>query len=103
MATYKDIKTDENNDLIISNGDFKIDESDSQHVEHILIADKGQFRQFPLIGMGIKRALNGSFNPQILRQQIKIQLESDGFNVRQIEIEPGDDLKLDIDAERKNI
>lgn len=103
MATFKDLKTDENNDLIILNGDFKIDDSDSQHVEHILIADKGQFRQFPLIGMGIGRSLNGSINSQSLRQQIKIQLESDGFNVRQIQIDPNDELKIDIDAERKNI
>lgn len=103
MATFKDLKTDENNDLIILNGDFKIDDSDSQHVEHILIANKGQFRQFPLIGMGIGRSLNGSINSQSLRQQIKIQLESDGFNVRQIQIDPNDELKIDIDAERKNI
>lgn len=98
---YKDIITDSNNDLEIVNGDFKVDESDSQHVEHILIADKGQFRQHPLIGVGINRQMNGSINPQEIRQTIKLQLESDGYNVRKIDIDPSDEMKIDIDAERK--
>jgi hypothetical protein len=102
MAEFKDIITDENGDLIILNGDFKVNESDSQHVEHIVIADKGQFRQFPLIGVGIKKTINGSVNPQRVKQQIKLQLESDGFNVRQIEVNPNDPLNIQIDAERKN-
>lgn len=101
---YKDIITDASNDIEFINGDFKVKESDSQHVEHVLIADKGQFRQFPLIGVGIKRQLNGSFNPQEIKQIIKLQLESDGYNVRQVTIEPTiDDMKIDIDAERKNV
>lgn len=101
---YKDMITDQSNDLEFVNGDIRINESDSQHVEHIMIADKGQFRQFPLIGVGIKRQLNGSFNPQEVKQNIKLQLESDGYNVRQVVIEPTiDDFKIDIDAERKNI
>ena len=96
---FKDVKTDENGNLIILNGDLKLDESDSQHIEHILISDKGQFRQFPLIGVGIKRALKGSSNPQSLKQQISVQLESDNYNVRKITIEPNP-LNIEIDAER---
>ena len=102
MATYKDLIVDETGDLIIVNGDVKIDESDTQHVDHIVVADKGQFRQFPLIGVGILRMVNGSPNPQELKQQIKLQLESDGYNVRQITIDPNDMLSINIDAERKN-
>lgn len=103
MAIYKDLIIDPTGDLVFINGDIKVDESDTQHVDHIVVADKGQFRQFPLIGVGILRMINGSPNRQELKQQIKLQLESDGYNVRQIAIDPNDMLSIEIDAERKNV
>jgi hypothetical protein len=102
MAIYTDIITDSTNDLIIENGDFKLNESDSQHVEHIITADKGQFRQWPLIGVGINRLINGSINPQSLKQVIKLNLESDNYNVRLIEVDSIDKLSINVDAQRKN-
>lgn len=102
MAIYTDIITDENGDIQIVNGDIKIGESDSQHIEHIMIAGKGQFRQFPLIGVGIQNMINGTPNRQLLRQTIQLQLESDGYNVRAITISPTNALNINIDAERKN-
>jgi len=99
MATYKDIITDSDGDLIIDSGDLKFDESDSQHVEHILTADKGHFRQFPLVGVGIKRMTNGEFNSQEIKQTIKLQLESDNYFVKNISVDNG---QINIDAERKN-
>lgn len=101
MAIFKDIITDSTNDLIIENGDFKLNESDSQHVEHIITADKGQFRQWPLIGVGINRLINGSINPQALKQVVKLNLESDNYNVRLIEIDSIDKLSINVDAQRK--
>lgn len=101
--SYKDLITDADGDLVFVNGDVKIDESDTQHVEHILIADKGQFRQFPLIGVGISRYYNGSVNKQALKQSVKLQLESDGYNVRQIVVETNENLKIEVDADRKNV
>ena len=100
---YKDIITDEDGNIEILNGDFKVLESDSQHIEHILVADRGQFRQFPLVGVGLLRQLNGTKSQQVLRQAIKLQLESDGYNVREIKFDPENPLNIDIDAERKNI
>lgn len=100
MATFKDIITGSDFDLVIENGDLKFDESDSQHVEHIITADKGHFRQYPLIGVGIRRMSNGDFNIQEVKQSIKLQLESDGYNVRNISVKNN---ALDIDAERKTI
>lgn len=100
--SYKDLITDADGDLIFINGDIKINESDTQHVEHILITDKGQFRQFPLIGVGVARYYHGSVNKQELKQSVKLQLESDGYNVRQIFVDTNESLKIDIDADRKN-
>lgn len=101
--SYKDIITDATGDIQFVNGDFRIEESDAQHVEHIVFTDKGQFRQYPLIGVGIGRLLNGSPNKVEIQQQIKLNLESDGYNVRSVSVGLSDGLDLDIDAERKNI
>ena len=100
MATFKDIITDTDFDLIIVNGDISVLESDSQHIDHIITADKGHFRQFPLVGVGIVNFLSSSSSEQEIRQLIKLQLEADGFAVRQIKISGSN---IEIDAERKSV
>lgn len=100
MAIFKDIITDTDFDLSIVNGDISILESDSQHIDHIITADKGHFRQFPLVGVGIVNFLNASSSEQEIRQVIKLQLEADGFSVKQIKINASN---IEIDAERKSV
>jgi len=85
-------------ELVVKDGDFFVAESDQQHIEHILIADIGQFRQWPLIGVGIRRQLNGSVNRTDLKQQIRTQLKSDNFTVTRIDISR--DYSITIDARR---
>jgi len=48
-----DILLDRNGDLNFKNGDLEIGYSDNQHQEHILIANKGEYREFPELGVGI--------------------------------------------------
>lgn len=103
MANFKDIITDENGDIEIINGDINVDLSDSQHIDFIVTADKGQFRQFPLVGVGLRRYINGPFNAQEIRQAIKLNLESDGYNVRKVSIANNGTGSINIDATRKNI
>ena len=81
----KDIVTDptDNNDLLIRNGDFVISDSGVQHIQHILEADSGQYKQHPKVGVGIRRALNGSIDAEVKRL-IQLQLESDGLEVESI-------------------
>ena len=102
MAIFKDIIVDQTGDLEILNGDIFVNESDSQHLEFIITADKGQFRQFPLIGVGIRRFSSGTFDAQAIRQAIKLQLESDGYNVRKVSVSNNGTGQIEIDATRKN-
>lgn len=76
----------ENNEMKIVGGDLFVDESDQQHIQHVLICDLGQFRQFPLLGVGIRRQINGSVNRTDLKQLIRNQLKSDNFTVKNIEV-----------------
>lgn len=87
-------------DLQISGGDFLVSESDGQSIEHILRADVGQFRQSPLVGVGLQDQNNASVEPQKLKQKIKLQLKADGFSVKKVSIIAGEVLGIDIDAKR---
>lgn len=98
MAAVNDILF-ENDDLVIINGDLLVGESDQMHIEHIVRAEKGHFRQFPLLGVGIRKELSGDINPHELKQDIKTQLIGDNYSVKQIIVPP--DFKISVNAVRK--
>jgi len=88
--TSRDLKL-ENNDLAIdpSAGDFFIGDSDTQHVQDIINSWAGWWKEFPTIGVGIKRYLGASGGIQIVKRAIKIQLKSDGYRTDKIVINNG--------------
>jgi len=95
----KDIKLDENEDIDIEGGDFRLADSDQVHIEHILRSNKGYWFEYPLLGVGIISEQNGSKSRQQLKQDIRRQLVYDNFSIRQIKI--SNDNEIDINAVRK--
>lgn len=88
MANVKDIKLDSNEDLFIDSntGDFVITESDTQHVKDILNSYAGWWKEFPTLGVGVKRFLGSSSSLQQLKRRIRIHLRSDGYKADDITI-----------------
>ena len=86
MPVRHDILLDENNDLIIENGDFKIGESDQQHQQAIIATWTGQWKEFPLLGIGINYYLGGSGLQQELIREMRIQLTDDGYKFNSVDI-----------------
>ncbi len=85
-------------DIRISDGDFVVNKSDQQHIQHILKADKGQYYQHPLVGLGIRNFQAASINPDELKQQIKTQLKADNYDTEEIQV--SDKFIVNIDAKR---
>ena len=88
------IYTDER-DLLIKDGDFAVGEADNQHIENILLAEKGEYKHRPLVGIGIRRYLNGPMDYDARRRwkrKIKLQLQYDGF--RNIEIDMNNSIQI---------
>lgn len=77
---YQDYALDDDGDLKIQDGDFVVEPSDTQHVKDILEAFPGEYKQFPLLGVGLLSYLK-SQNPNDAVNVIKQQLQSDGFVV----------------------
>lgn len=82
------VDPNDNNDLVVDGGDFYIAYSDFQHIAHIVEADAGQYKQWPLLGFGIRSYINGAFDGPVKRR-LQLQLEQDGFQTRDIQYVDG--------------
>ncbi len=94
MINRTDISLNEDNDLKIENGDFVIGLSDMQHVEHILVAHPGEYKEQPQLGIGIESYLKTTGKEQKLKRAIRVQLGFDGYKNPKIDL--SDNLKLSI-------
>lgn len=79
MALRKDIITD--TDLIIKDGDFKVSDSDEQHITDIITSYPGWWKEFPQVGCSVADYQNSSGKQQELASKIKLQLQADDFTV----------------------
>lgn len=93
-----DILLDENNNLLIIDGDFVCGLSDQQHVKHIVEAFKGEYKSTPLVGFGALNYLKRDEKIESeFRRDLKIQLENDGYTDAKIDIAKGfNNLQIEI-------
>jgi len=80
-----DIILDNENDLMISGGDFVVTDSLKQNQKMLLITSKGEWKQHPLTGVGAYDFLK-SENYGALHNEIKSQFKADGITVNKITI-----------------
>lgn len=73
----------ENDDLSFSGGDLATGTSDMQHQRHILLANPGQYRQYPALGAGIVSLLSDD-DPNAVLLEAKRNLEYDRMKVSNI-------------------
>lgn len=77
--------TTNTNEPIVFNGDFDSGDSENQEIETICFSQKGDFREFPLCGAGLRQSQNAPLNAEFLRE-IRLQLERDKIFPKQISI-----------------
>lgn len=89
-----DYLLDKSGDLGIKGGDLVIGFSDNQHQEHILIANKGEYREFPELGVGITQMLDDDdYIPVLI--EVKKNLEYDGMKINNVKFEQNGNLNID--------
>ena len=91
-----DILLDSEGGLLIQNGDFVIGESSLQHQDHIIIAQKGEYKEHPEIGVGILTHLYNE-NPVEALSEIRRNLEYDGAKVNIVKIAENGNYLIDAD------
>jgi hypothetical protein len=87
MGQVFDIIIFDDLDLEIKDGDFVLEESTGQHINHILIANQGDYRQTPLLGADIQRLLSDEANPNEVKADIQAELEKDGLQIEEISLQ----------------
>lgn len=84
-----DIGINSDGTFLTKNGDFMPVESDGQHIQDILLSNKGTFAFSPLTGVGITDYIN---SPNTLKQRnalkklVSVQLRYDGFTPKSINV-----------------
>lgn len=95
----KDILLDvDTGELIIRNGDFVIGESSNQHIADLLLDAPGEWKQHPLVGIGIRKYINAPETPlewAILEKRIRKQLDLDGFSTSQLRVNNFNDITIE--------
>lgn len=104
MAKAKDLRFDDvNDDLFIDaeTGDFAATDSDTRHVNDIIEAFTGWWKESPTVGVGIRKSSAASGGIQRVSREIKIQMVGDGYNVTGIEFET--EGKVFVTGNRKDV
>lgn len=76
-----DFKTSADGELLFANGDLLIGDCDQQHIIDTCNAFPGWWKEHPTDGVGIAYFQNSAGGSQMLARKIKIELESDGYQV----------------------
>lgn len=90
-----DFLVDDDFDLQIKDGDFVASESTAQHQKILILADKGEFKEVPMRGVGARRYLE-DHTPDNLAREIRTEFAADGMKVNKIQI--ASDLTIQVDA-----
>lgn len=66
-------------DYINDGGDFKYGDADNQAIHYLIVSGPGHWKEFPTIGVGIHKYLQGTRGPQEIQREIRKHLENDIF------------------------
>lgn len=86
MSKTTDILLDENGDISFANKDIVVGHSLQQNQYLILIAQKGEWKEYPFVGAGISDMSNDD-DVLFWKNCIREELKRDGMNVENIEFD----------------
>ena len=89
----------EDGDLLIRDGDFVVSESTVQHQRDLMIANKGEYKQNPTVGIGLNNFLLQEMEEEELRLIMTREFEGDGMRVNKIEVNGFTNIKIDAEYE----
>ncbi|MCW3120698.1 MAG: uncharacterized protein JWQ38_190 [Flavipsychrobacter sp.] len=89
-----DISLDESEDLLISSGDFIVNECTAQHQRQLVLNNSGDFKQNPTVSVGIVDYLDDE-NYQDLMRKISLEFIKDGMDVKSVTLDATGVIKTD--------
>lgn len=104
MPAATDIKI-EDNDIYIDpvTGDFVSDYSDDQHKLDIFDSSPGDWKEFLLVGIAIRRELNSVGRQSFIEKKCKLQLGGDGYEDKPVTCTQNANGTFEIDSDAQRI
>lgn len=84
MAKIFDIALDSEFDLLIEGGDFVAVESTRQHQQCLLLAEPGEYKHNPVMGVGAYSYLNDDETLEDFKKAIQKTFEADGMGIEHL-------------------
>lgn len=84
MAKPVDILLDGTLDVYAVKGDFVLGDATFQNQQLLLISEKGEFKQDPQVGVGIRSYLLDDASIHEMQQEIVKQFEVDGMKINEL-------------------
>lgn len=81
-----DILLNDNDEVLVTNGDFTVGFSDQQHQKHLILIEKGEIKRNVTAGVGAMRYLESEKEAELLRE-IVVQFNGDGIQINNISID----------------
>lgn len=81
-----DLLFDTEGNPLFENGDFVIGDSDEQHVNHLILSSRLDFKEFPLLGANAQVHVN-SENLKDFKRSILEVLSVDGYLVKTLSVD----------------
>lgn len=95
----KDYLLNDANDLVIKNGDFVIGDATKQNQKKLLMINKGEYKEFPNVGVGLMNFLDDE-EPDELIREIRREMVKDGMTVEELKVN-NDDGSIGLNASYK--
>jgi hypothetical protein len=99
----QDILLDKDGDLLIENGDLVIGPCNDQCIADIISSDTGNWKEFPQVGVGIRKYLHSAGSFSELERDIRVQLAGDKrqLNSAPVVEKTADSFRILIDPKNK--
>lgn len=84
-------------DLRFKDGDLAIEYADQQNLEYILLTQKGSFKEYPILGVGLFNYINSPDVTSRLRLENEIdkQLVYDDFFIKTLDVNDLNNIQID--------
>ena len=76
-------------DVIIKNGTLQTGDTNEQNAQIIILAEQGEFKEHPLLGVGLTKFLKSVGREREIVRAIRIQLALDGIKNPEISFNEG--------------
>lgn len=91
----KGIILDDDKDIQVSNGSVVVGDIANQNLEILLLSEKGEIREAPLRGVGIRRFVDDE-DPAMLLQAIRNEVATEGMALDNIGITADGKLEIEV-------